>query len=323
MTESDYLKLYRQARSQTALVSLRAQVAIRSIFLKASKQTTDKLRDALNPGKRELSESEWLSLRSELADKTITDRITNTTIAAISAGTGLYIAINAKYLKDALPSNNRVSVNGINKLASIQKQKAIDSLKQRTYGNGKTFSTRVWDAKAVYDDTIKKIVQEGIRIGRDPAKIAQDITVYTSDGREALAKRWASLERGTSEWTKRLPKNIDWRAIRVIRSELQATLQKEQLLAGESNPGSTQMYKWILGPGLDHCDECIDYSSQTFTKENIPSYPHPHCGCIIQPVLRDRETFVRDLKEWVNGNTENTRYITDWYNGVYMPAQGK
>jgi hypothetical protein len=253
MTESEYLTLYSQARSKTALVSLRAQAQIRSIFLKASRQTTDKLREALNPGKRELSESEWLSIRSELADKTITDGITSTTMAAIIAGTGLYVAINAKYLKDVLPSNNRVSATGINKLASVQKQKAIDSLKQRTYGTGKTFSTRVWDAKSVYDDTIKMIVQEGIRIGRDPAKIAKDITVYTADGREALAKRWASLERGASEWTKRLPKNIDWRAVRLVRSELQATLQREEVLAGETNPGATQEYQWVLGPGLNHC----------------------------------------------------------------------
>ena len=46
--------------------------------------------------------------------------------------------------------------------------------------------------------------------------------------------------------------------------------------------------------------------------------------CQIQPVLRDRETFVNDLKEWTQGDaSEKTRYISDWYQTVYAPAQGR
>ena len=326
MTNADYYRAYKLARSKSAVISLKAQVEIRSLYLKASKQTAEKLRDALNPGKRELTESEWNALRYELTEpgKTITDGVTNIAMGAVGAGAGLYILINADYLKDAMPNDIAITKEGIDKLAKVQTRKAAESISTRTYGTGKAFSTRVWDAKADYENTIRKIVEGGIRIGRDPAKIAKDIQAYTADGRIGIAKRWASLERGDAAWMQRLPKNIDWRAVRLVRSELQATIQDAGKLAGQTNPGATGEYEWLLGPGLNHCSTCIEYSTMTFTKDTLPDYPHGNCGCVPQAKLRDRGTFVNDLKEWTQGDaSEKTRYISDWYQTVYAPAQGR
>jgi hypothetical protein len=194
----------------------------------------------------------------------------------------------------------------------------------RTYGTGHTFSTRVWGAREDWETNIRRIVEEGIKIGRDPAKIARDIQVYTADGRVALANRWAQIERGTPGWYNRLPKNLDWRGVRLVRSELQASIQAAQVEAGEQNPGATGEYRWVLGPGVDHCEECIDNSAQTYTKENVPSIVHPNCSCSIEPILRDRSQFIKDLKAWESGdiNADN-RYIDQWYTNVYQPAQGK
>src|SRR5512137_2705918 len=160
MTESEYYRAYKLARSKSAVISLKAQVEIRSLYLKASKQTADKLRDALNPGKRELTESEWNALRMELTEpgKTITDGIIDVTMGTIAAGAGLYIAINADYLKAAMPADTSITKEGIDKLAKVQARKAAESISTRTYGTGKAFSTRVWDAKADYENTIRKIV---------------------------------------------------------------------------------------------------------------------------------------------------------------------
>jgi hypothetical protein len=325
MTSDQYYRLYKQARSQSALISLRAQVELRSLYIKASKQAADKLKDALNPGKRELSESEWNELSRQLKDAklTLTDGITAIAVATVAAGAILYPKVNAAYLKANIKSES-ITDSGLDKLASVQTRRAVESMSTRTYGTGKAFSTRVWGAKDDWEASIRKIVEEGIKIGRDPAKIAKDIQVYTADGRVALANRWAQIERGTPGWYNRLPKNLDWRGVRLIRSELQASIQQAEIISGEENPGGTGKYKWLLGPGLNHCDTCLGYSTQIFTKETIPSYPHSNCGCVAELILRDRAQFVKDLKSWESGdiNADN-RYIDQWYTNIYQPAQGK
>lgn len=278
MTNAEFHRQYQMARSKTSVISLKTMTEVKSIYIEASKIAAERIRDAELRNLSSLTDAYWNGVKADLRQGIIdmNGKIVEATNSAIGSCADIYTDITKAFLL-ANAKNEFVTESGINSLALSMNRGITESIARRVFNDGYTFSQRVWANGEYFQEVIKEIVARGVSIGRDPAKIAQDIQQYTVDGNIALAKRWANLSAYTPEWTKRLPKSIDWRAVRLVRSEIQMSIQQAGIDAGDNNVASTGEYKWLLGPGLAHCDTCLDYSMRTFTKETIPDYPHSNC----------------------------------------------
>lgn len=322
MTNAEFHRQYQMARSKTSAVSLKAFVEVKSVYIQASKIAAERIRDIESRNLSVLTDSYWNGVKADMRQgiEEMNQSINDLAKNSISSCADVYTGITKSFLL-ANAQNEFITEGGINKLAMSMNRGITESIINRTFQDGYTFSKRVWNTSDYYQEVLREIVARGVAIGRDPAKIAQDIQQYTVDGQIALAKRWANINSYRSDWLKRIPQSVDYRAVRLVRSEIQMSVQLAGIDSGKNNVASTGEYKWVLGPGVAHCSGCIENSLRTYTEENIPDYEHPNCSCIIEPVLRDHDEFVNQLSDWVKGdiNSEN-RYIDLWYEQRYKPA---
>ena len=114
------------------------------------------------------------------------------------------------------------------------------------------------------------------------------------------------------EFAKRIPRNVDYRAMRIVRSELYASLKETGLESGRANPSALDAYDWVMQSGRADWDcDCPDLARNSpYTYAQFPAQPHPNCGCYSVARLMDTNDFVADLKRWSNG--EDVPYIDDW-----------
>jgi hypothetical protein len=160
------------------------------------------------------------------------------------------------------------------------------------------------------------VVWGGISQGRDIRTVSTDLMAYLKGGPEVVKGRWGKLEPGTREYARRLgSKGIDYRVMRIYRSEIHRNQQEAAVKEGEDNPACTGEYDWILMPGrgtfLCNCPELA--AGGPYTKETIPDYPHPNCDCMVEPRLKDSDDLIRDLKDYVNGvPSEGANEISLW-----------
>jgi len=325
ITKTDYSRLFAAARRTAAQLDTRTRLRLVGIYRTAAAQAAEIVKDTLERGLSSLTEA-----ADELAKGT-EDEITK----LITKAAPLFPEVDAALVWDASKisgADRKITKDGLGRIVSGVSSEVVKSLATRMWQDGYTFSDRVWapgaDAKGRpvsvrgdWQERIKMTVAAGITQGRDPAKIAKDIQVYTADGKVALSKRWGALERGTAEFAKRLPGKIDWRAQRLVRSELYTSIRESQLASGKRNPASTGLYDWVLSQGRQHwgceCESLAEGSP--YTAENVPTSPHPSCFCSIRPRLMDLKDFVSDLTRWAKGS--GVDYLDAWYRDVYAAAE--
>lgn len=319
MTNAEFETLHKQARIKCAVTQYKALTELKSAYLAVADAAARAVVDAKLKNVDKLTDADWNWIRQKLAEpmKDFENVTTEIATEGTRINASIMLAIPAAYLI-ANGLNEYVTKEGVKALYTRVEDQVVKSAFSRVWPDGYTFSQRVWRAGESVQNDIKTIVANGIAAGRDPAKIAKDIQIYTADGQVALANRWANVERGTKAWVSRMPKSIDWRGIRLVRSELQIAVQDAGRESGLTNPASTGQYRWVLGPGSDSCAKCIENSQQTYTADNLPGYEHPSCSCQIVPILMPRDDFVSDLSAWAKGNTdESNRYLDVWYGSVY------
>lgn len=328
MSSADYAKRYADARRQAAALSASARAKLRTVYLEAAREAAEVVRTSLERGLSELTVGRWADIAAQLnaaADAIArgTESIGKTTVANASP---IITKIDSDYVLAAAAkagAGGIVTRAALARMVTAVNQRVVASVSTRLWSDGYNFSSRVWSGvRSDWLERMKNTVAAGIAQGRDPVKIAKDIQVYTADGKVALVKRWGSLERGTAEFAARLPGAVDWRAVRLVRSELYASLQDASVMAGQMNPGCTGMYDWVLSPGRQHWEcSCEELAAGGPYKEGeVPSYPHPHCTCSVRPRLMDRAQFVADLKRWADG--ESVDYLDAW-NTKWLKAAGR
>jgi hypothetical protein len=215
---------------------------------------------------------------------------------------------------------------------------AVKNARIRTYhgqssGEPHTFTFRqpyslsrsVWGAVGDTEDKIMDVVLGGISQGRDVREVAADLMGYLKGGPDIVKGRWGKLRPGekvlkdghwqyaTEEarrYARRLgSKGVDYRAMRLYRSEIHRNQQEAAVEEGEDNPACTGEYDWILMPGretwLCNCPELA--AGGPYTKETIPDYPHSNCDCMVEPILRNSDELIDELKAYVRGEPEGNR----------------
>jgi hypothetical protein len=245
--------------------------------------------------------------------------INNTVPGAVEKTAKRITDIDVDYTIGALENIDIIDPVRIREMGVAVNSDMVAALQTRIWQDGYTFSHRVWRVGTEYQKQIKRVVSAGLAQGRDPVEIARDIEVYVRDGKQKMASRWGpDLEQGTKRWLKRIRKNVDYNAMRLVRSELYQSLQDTGRESGRINPAAYDQYDWIMEQARQHWScLCPEYSDGSpYTYETVPSMPHPNCRCRVQPRLRSDRNFQKDLKQWVGG--KRVPYIDQWYSEIYL-----
>lgn len=358
MTKKEYISLYGKARKQYPFLNLKAIKQLKAAYKDAIIPVIKKIAEAeikeyspLTIGKykqilaqilkaqKGLSEqqlildsmiethlnstlSNWHEITNamERASYDIVDAVNSIIPDTIKPGIELTSDIHEKYLIDAVKySNGKIKEIGIKNIFIAVNHKLLSSTANRVYQDGYSFSSRVWKAGKGIQEDIKRLLLSGLAQNRDAIEIAKDLDVYVNQGYDKLMKRYGKLIQGTTAFKNRMRHNVYYPSIRLVRSELYASIQDNASYMGMVNPASTGLYDWIRNTNeLFNCS-CPDYAlNSPYTRQTLPGYPHSNCLCTIRPRLMDSNIFFNDIKEWANG--ANITYIDNWYNQYYKPA---
>jgi hypothetical protein len=223
-----------------------------------------------------------------------------------------------KYLKDGFKNSKKIDFDIIEKIYSQLNTTLIEITYTRLWTDGYTFVERIWKGiPANFQQAVKSLVSLGITQGRDILQVAKDLTYYAAHGKEDLMKRYGDLVRGTAKFKKRIPKYINYKAMKIARSELYISLQDAAKFQGRLNP-AVMWYVWNLtgGRGEHPCD-CPDLAANSpYPELEVPDYPHPNCLCYITHKIIGRDEFVQDLITWDQGI--GVPYLDNWYINVYQ-----
>jgi len=323
MTKYEFLKAYRQAKRSFGALSVKTARNIQRTYISASLEISKTIRELELAGKSQLTIDSLRNLEIQIQNsadqlmKLIDKQIKITMTKAVETTSG----INEKYIIDVLKDvpNSIITSTGINNMFMAINNLVIQSVVNRVFTDGYNYAQSIWNAGLKYQQEMKDIVSIGLAQNRDLIEIARDLNVYTKDGKLAFAKRYGRLTRESKEFMKRIGNRVDWRALRIARSELYMSIQDAAKEQGRINPAALDLYNWVLTAGRQDfkCDCETIAKNGPYKYEDVPAYPHPNCRCYIQPVLRDRKEFESDLKEWVHG--ENVQYIDEWYANFYQP----
>lgn len=321
MTKNEYAELYVQARKSLPYITIRTMREIRTTYKDAAKLAADAMRAAEKSGAAEITVQSYRNLYDQLTAGAakIEDIIRSETPGAVEKLAAKITDIDYKFTKQAFDTYNIIDPAKIKSLGLSINSEMVNLLQNRIWQDGYTFSHRVWRVGVEYQTQIKRVVSAGLAQGRDPVSIAGDIEVYVAEGKAKLAKRYGpDLEQGTKEWLKRIRKNIDYNAMRLVRTELYATLQDAGRESGRVNPAALDQYDWILEANRQHWNcACPDLADGSWYAYNdVPSMPHPNCRCRVQARLRNDADFQGDIKAWVDGN--RVPYLDEWYNEIYL-----
>jgi len=314
MTNAEYRRYYLAARRSASRLTRELINKLQTTFNEAALMVAEQVRNAELAGLSDLTIRSWRNIQFALEEGSlmITDHLQELLNNGLLKSTRSITAIDESYLINIIRNNNiGIDTIRIRNIFTGINESLIVSTFNRVYANGYTYSQRIWNVGLDYNTQIKKLITTDLAIGRDLVETAKDIRIYVQKDRLALAKRWGTLLEGNEGMLRRIGKNIDYNALRVIRSELYASLQGAAVIDGQANPACTGWYEWIRQNSTDWGCKCpTNEANSPYTLNDVPSYDHPNCYCIIRPLLRNRAEFVNDLKAWSEG--ESIGYLDAW-----------
>lgn len=334
MTNADYKNRWHNVRTHGATITMERKRSIRAWMLEAIKPVQDKVRSFSKGHKLTADERE--EIRNLLDGSTLYKNTRNEIDKALQALTEHAVQIDIEYIQEAiresgagiaLPSDKIKRMYRAFAKAQVSRNAGTFTVLKNeawSFTTGTNFSSRVlkaslsrsiWTNVSFMEDMILDVVQGGLSQGRDGASIATDLQAYILDGKKVIAGRWGKLTPDSQAYYDRLGEEIDYRALRLVRSEMYSGIQAAAVKAGEMNPACIGQYDWVLQAGrIGWPCSCPRLASGGPYKANeIPEYPHPSCSCILRPVLMDHDTFINNLKDYVNGvDTPGANKITEW-----------
>lgn len=328
MTQAEFNKAQIAARNKWQDIALGVDKEISSLYIQAADEVAEKIRklQANSRGTNLTAESlRELEKTLRATGRRIAEGTENAIIDGINDNTALSNGPHLTFISDALKiaeiPSDFIDFSIVENMYSQLNETMIGLTYSRLWSDGYNFVQRIWGYQDLpglsdyWQNDIKNIIQMGFAQERDVLQIAKDITVYAAKGKVQLMKRYGELVRGTRAFSRRIPKNIDWRAIRIARSELYISLQESAKFQGKLNPAVT-LYKWNLTGGVKHDPDCLDFAADSpYLEGEVPDFPHSNCLCYITHVLRGRDEFVDDLVDFAQG--AGAPYLIDWYNNQY------
>jgi hypothetical protein len=293
LTNEVFEELYIAARAEWPRVQLSALKRIRDVYIQAADEAAAVVRATEAAQLSDLTSSGWRAVERQLRDsaRIISEFIEKAVPGVVSdcywltentPGPG---RIDQKYLTEALIAAGDISAvvpSGISNIYQSINKRLVAALVSQQWPDGYTFSERIWGGiNQQYQADIKRVVQAGVAQGRDVTQIARDIEVYARNGRDYTfsAGRYGKLLPGTREYSRRVGRAIDYRALRLVRSELYSAMQTAAAWQGQSNPACRDSYDWELNAGRQswpcECEDLAQNSPYRFSE--LPGYPHSNC----------------------------------------------
>ena len=345
MTQKEYQAAYRASRRNSGRITAAAQRELKKAFTQAGELAAARVAATEAAGLSDLTSAAWRQINNQLIEgaRIVSQATLDISPLTISEAYTGYLDADVQYITEAARQAGQVLITdaGIRNIGIGVNLDLLNIQATRTFADGFTFSDRIWNLfdenglpigiNGDYQYRIKNIILTGQAQGRDSIKIAEDIQLYVAKGRKAVFKpgRYGRLIPGTRQFSKRISRTVDWRALRLVRSELNASLQEAGRLEGVLNPAATNFFDWVKTAGnpidIDGSRNssglrCIDLDHNSpYKEEDVPSYQHANCGCSVVPKLMNQNDFVNDLKTWIPGG--EPEYLTEWYRDIYTPAQ--
>lgn len=321
MTQSEFSTAYAEARRTFNKLSRSVLADVKRIMIDAAGKAAQAVTLSQLSELSDLTSATWLQIQTLLEQGAyeIGQELDAALQSATLTGADRTLSITEDYLLDLVDqTDGKITRAGVTNMFIGLDRSVLESMVNRLSQSGYTFSERIWRVGLDYQQRIKDVIEVGVALGRDVLDIAQDITVYVRSGRRALAKRYGALVRGTAEYRARIHKNIDYNALRLVRSELYQSLRDSAIRSGEMNPASNGLYAWKIHSTEDWNCRCPEFAANSpYRYEQIPGYPHPNCLCTIEPIMMDLRQFSADLRAWVRG--DQVEYIDKWYQEKYLP----
>lgn len=322
MTEAQYNSAYLKALQNGSNLTREIIRELKQTYIDAANFAATQVRNAELAGLSDLTFRSWRNIELSLREGAlmITDRLDDLLKNGLLQSSETLTAIDEKYLVDIIRQNDLgLSIIKIENIFTGVNDTVLRATLNRIYSDGYTYSQRIWNVGLDYQKQIKQLITSDLAVGRDLVETAKDLKAYVQYDRQAVAKRWGDLLSGNKEWLRRIRGDIDYNALRLIRSELYASLQSSSILSASVNPGATGWYNWIRQTTEDWNCACPgNEAGSPYTAQTVPGYAHSNCLCIIQPILRNREEFMKDLTTWSNGGSVD--YIDSWYYNYYQYA---
>lgn len=334
MTQAEFYAAQRKSREDYIKIFRKVNKEIGQLYKSAADEVAERLRTLQLTGKGDsLTAASLSKLESTLrtTGARIAGETENITINSIDDGITATSMPGKEFLKDGISISGieRVKFDVIDKMYAQLNEDLINLTYTRIWEDGYTFSQRIWGFPGTpgqpflpglaqyWENDVKNLITFGLAQGRDILQVAKDLSYYAVHGKRKLMQRYGQLVRGTKQFAKRFPKWIDWRAMRLARSELYISLQDASKLQGKLNPAVLE-YIWNLTAGVEHECVCPDIAANSpYQADNIPDYPHSNCLCYITHRVRSRDKFVQDLVDW--GKGMGVPYLDNWFADQYLP----
>ena len=334
MTQAEFYKAQKEAREKYLEIMRDVNRDISQLYINAANEVSEKIKtlnltgkgDSLTAASLKSLESTLRKTGSRIAGET-EQIIINSIDDSITKTSGPH----TEFLKDAIDRAGIDKITGeiIDGLYSRINETLISLTYTRIWSDGYTFSDKIWGFPGTetqpylpglakyWEAAVKNLITFGLAQGRDILQVAKDLSYYAVHGKKGLMKRYGEILRGTKQFSKRFPKFIDWRAMRLARSELYISLQDAAKIQGRLNP-AVKEYIWNLTGGRgDWPCICPDLAANSpYPELEVPSFPHPNCLCYITHKIIPRNQFVNDLVDW--GNGMGVPYLDNWYINYYL-----
>lgn len=308
MTQSEFLKQLARARKTYPSLERSARLALRDVYIDAAKNIGDYV--IANPD--QAAGFAIIEAQITLEARRLADSLEGLTLESVRTGSDRFGRVHRAYIVEAFQGAG-VPLDALRVEKALVRidDLVVRSVVNRVMDDGYRFSDRIWRSFDPYQNDMKRIVAEGFAAGRDAIDIAADLNAYTRDGQTALARRWGEFTDESPRWLRRIPKQVDWRSLRIVRSELYMSLRDAEIQHGLFNPGVQDEWDWIRSTDEDFGCACPENAANGPYKQNeIPDYPHPNCSCWLRPILRNEREFLDDIRRY--GAGENVDYLVDF-----------
>lgn len=323
MTAAEYIAALNRARNQRPTLTAATMRKIRAIYREQGQKVAAIIREGGKDGDQLDRETHHKVDQALLEGSAAVGQVLRDEIPALIASVAaLSIDIETRFMWDAWNENGeQITEAGLRKMFKVYSDKAIQASMTEII-KGENFLMRVPNISRYFSDDVVSMVQAALAQGRDVGKIAADVNVFIKDGKQLTISRWGDiLEPRSSELLKRIRfDKVDYRALRLARTELGRALEKTALTNGAINPGALDLYDWVRVNAIDWGCVCPGNAANgPYPRAEYPTDRHPSCFCYPRVHLRDGTEFRDELKRWAN--RESVPALDSWFRGTYLPAQ--
>lgn len=203
------------------------------------------------------------------------------------------------------------------KSMEFSRKRAIQTSFARSHEDGLKLSERIWNIGQHNKKIMSDIVRAGA--GEDVVTVARSLESYVKKGKTSIAANYPNM---IKRMESRIPANLDYKALRLARTELTAAYGSGVIASAKATP-VVKYVKWVISsshPRKDICDTNANggpNGNGIYEAMSCPIYPaHPNCICTLQPAPENTTVVVDKLKAWLK-NPQSQPEIEEWYQTHY------